>query len=55
MTKSRRDKQHRALVLALEGLYPEPEVVRAVLAPEDGITKRIVDLGEYWLAHFDLL
>ena len=35
-----------AITLGLGGLYPAPEVVRAILAPEDGVTKRIVDLGE---------
>jgi hypothetical protein len=42
---SQRDKQHRGITLGLGGLYPEPEVVRAILAPEDGVTKRIIDLG----------
>ena len=44
---SGRDKQHRGITLGLGGLYPEPEVVRAILAPQDGVTKRIVDLGQY--------
>jgi len=43
---SDRDKQHRAITLALGGLYPAPEVVHAILAPENGIKKRILDLGE---------
>jgi hypothetical protein len=43
----RRDKQHRAITLGLGGLYPAPEVVRAVLAPQDGVTKKILDLGEH--------
>jgi hypothetical protein len=42
-----RDKQHRAITLGLGGLYPAPEAVRAVLAPQDGLTKKILDLGEH--------
>jgi hypothetical protein len=41
-----RDKQHRAIKLGMGGLYPAPEVVRAILAPQEGVTKRIVDLGK---------
>jgi hypothetical protein len=44
---SSRDKQHIAISLSLGGLFPAPEVVREILAPQDGIAKRIVDLGEY--------
>jgi hypothetical protein len=43
----RRDKQHKGITLGLGGLYPEPEVVRAILAPQDGVTKKIIDLGQY--------
>ncbi|KIM23690.1 hypothetical protein M408DRAFT_45059, partial [Serendipita vermifera MAFF 305830] len=37
--------QHRAISIGLGGLYPTPEVVRAVLAPQEGVIKRILDLG----------
>jgi hypothetical protein len=43
---SDRDKQHSAITLALGGLYPAPEVVHAILSPQDGIQKKILDLGE---------
>jgi hypothetical protein len=39
------NKQHIAVVLGLGALYPARDVVRAVLAPEDGVTKKILDLG----------
>lgn len=42
---ARLNKQHVALVLGLGDLYPEPETVRAILAPVEGETKRILDLG----------
>lgn len=42
---NRLDKQHRAYCIILQGLYPDPETVRAVLAPEAGVTKRIMDIG----------
>jgi hypothetical protein len=41
-----RNKQHMAFVLALGGLYPTPQIVNAVLAPEEGVQKRILDLGK---------
>lgn len=41
----RLDRRHRAICLVLGGLYPAPEVVRAVLAPEEGVMKRVLDLG----------
>jgi hypothetical protein len=40
-----RDKQHIGVVLGLGGLFPAKEVVQAVLAPQDGQTKAILDLG----------
>jgi hypothetical protein len=40
-----RDKQHIAVVLALNGLYPAKDVVRTVLTPQDGGRKSILDLG----------
>ncbi|KAG8808717.1 hypothetical protein FRC17_003817, partial [Serendipita sp. 399] len=42
---SRLDKQHTAVVLGLGGLYPAREEVQAILAPQKGETKRILDLG----------
>ncbi|KIM23714.1 hypothetical protein M408DRAFT_27671 [Serendipita vermifera MAFF 305830] len=42
---NRLDKQHRAITLGLGGLYPAPDVVRAVLAPQEGVSKRVLDLG----------
>lgn len=39
--------QHRAITIYLGGLYPAPETVHTILAPQDGVTKRIVDLGEF--------
>ncbi|KIM23716.1 hypothetical protein M408DRAFT_251572 [Serendipita vermifera MAFF 305830] len=41
----RLDKQHRAITLGLGGLYPAPDVVRAILAPQEGVSKRALDLG----------
>jgi hypothetical protein len=41
-----RNKQHMALLLAVGGLYPAPNVVNAVLASEEGVQKRILDLGK---------
>jgi hypothetical protein len=35
-----------AVVLGLNGLYPDPDLVHAVLAPENGVTKRILDVGK---------
>lgn len=40
-----RNKQHVALILALGGLYPARKVVQAALAPQDGVERRILDLG----------
>ncbi|KAG8834001.1 hypothetical protein FRC18_002742 [Serendipita sp. 400] len=42
---ARLDKQHTAIILGLGGLYPAREEVRAALAPQEGETKRILDLG----------
>jgi hypothetical protein len=47
----RRNKQHTAIILGLGGLYPEPETVQAILAPEEGETKRILDLGRCFDLH----
>ncbi|KIM23693.1 hypothetical protein M408DRAFT_332186 [Serendipita vermifera MAFF 305830] len=41
--------QHRAVRIALGGLYPTPETVRAVLNPQEGVTK------EYWTSVSALL
>lgn len=41
-----RDKQHIAVVLGLGGLYPAKDTVRALLAPQTGEQKAILDLGE---------
>ena len=40
-----RNKQHTAIVLGLGGLFPDPETVQAILAPEEGEKKRILDIG----------
>ena len=40
-----RDRQHLAHVIGLGGLYPCPEQVEALLAPAQGETKYILDLG----------
>jgi hypothetical protein len=40
-----RNKQHIAFVLGVGGLYPNAEIVRAVLAPQEGTQKKILDLG----------
>ncbi|PVG04450.1 S-adenosyl-L-methionine-dependent methyltransferase [Serendipita vermifera] len=42
---TRLNKQHVAVVLGLSGLYPDPDLVHAVLAPGNGEPKRILDLG----------
>jgi hypothetical protein len=36
-----------AITLGLGGLYPAPEVVHAILSPQGGIQKKILDLGKY--------
>ena len=41
----RLDKQHVTHILALGALYQDRESVRRVLAPEDGVEKRILDCG----------
>jgi hypothetical protein len=33
------------VVVGVGGLYPNAEIVRAVLAPQEGIQKKILDLG----------
>jgi hypothetical protein len=44
--KSYRDKQHIAMVLGLSGnLFPDPDVVEAILRPAEGERKRVLDLG----------
>jgi hypothetical protein len=40
------NKQHTAVTLALGGLYPAGDVVQAVLRPQDGEKKAILDLGK---------
>jgi hypothetical protein len=50
-----RNKQHTAIVLGLGGLYPEPETVQALLAPNDGEKKRILDLGRYFALHVECM
>ncbi|KAG8868469.1 hypothetical protein FRC20_003315 [Serendipita sp. 405] len=42
---TRLEKQHIAVVIGLGGLYPAKEEVQAVLKPQEGETKRILDLG----------
>lgn len=42
---ARLDKQGSAIAIAFNGPYPCPEVVEAVLLPEEGRTKRILDIG----------
>ena len=42
-----RDKQHLIQLVTVGGLYVPREEVQAALAPEPGITKRILDLGEH--------
>jgi hypothetical protein len=39
------NKQHIAFTLGVGGLYPDAATVKAILAPEEGKTKRILDLG----------
>ncbi|CAG8651721.1 2079_t:CDS:10, partial [Acaulospora colombiana] len=41
----RLDKQHAAHLIGLGGLYPCPDLVERILAPEIGITKEVLDLG----------
>jgi hypothetical protein len=45
-----RNKQHIAVTLALGGLYPARDVVQAILRPQDGEKKAILDLGK-WNEH----
>ncbi|PVG04206.1 S-adenosyl-L-methionine-dependent methyltransferase [Serendipita vermifera] len=42
---SRLDKQHVALAVAIGELYPNAEVVEALLAPDNGPPKKIADIG----------
>jgi hypothetical protein len=46
MSENAQHKQRTIIVLALGGLYPAPQIVNAVLAPEEGVQKRILDLGK---------
>lgn len=39
------DKQHTAITLGLGGLYPEAANIPAILQPQQGETKKILDLG----------
>lgn len=40
-----RDKQHLVQLVCVGGLYVPKADVQAMLAPEPGVTKRILDLG----------
>lgn len=40
-----RDKQHWMNLVSVGGLYAPRDLVRAVLAPEQGLQKRVLDLG----------
>ncbi|KAG8762237.1 hypothetical protein FRC15_008604, partial [Serendipita sp. 397] len=42
---TRLDKQHTAIILGMGGLYPAAEQVKAILQPEPGNAKRVLDLG----------
>ncbi|PVF94108.1 hypothetical protein CPB86DRAFT_713818 [Serendipita vermifera] len=42
---TRLEKQSVALVIAMGGLYPCPEVIESILNPEDGQPKHILDIG----------
>ncbi|EJD53301.1 S-adenosyl-L-methionine-dependent methyltransferase [Auricularia subglabra TFB-10046 SS5] len=42
---SRLDKQHLMLLVAIGGLYIAKDTVRRALAPEEGVQRRILDLG----------
>lgn len=46
------DKQNTCFLVALEGLYPCPDLVERVLAPRTGEVIEIIDLGE--IAYFML-
>ncbi len=39
--------------MAMGGLYAAPDVVRSILAPQEGQTKRILDIGMLYLRAFD--
>lgn len=44
-----RNGQHVCIKLIFGGLYPYKEIVQEVLAPTDGQSKRILDLGTpFW-------
>jgi hypothetical protein len=43
----RRNKQHAALTLALDGLYLARDTVKAILAPQEGKNKTVLDLGPF--------
>jgi hypothetical protein len=40
-----REKQSVALVIAMGGLYPCPDIIEAILDPTDGQPKAILDIG----------
>jgi hypothetical protein len=40
-----REQQSLALMIAMGGLYPCPEVIESVLSPSYGQAKRILDVG----------
>ncbi|PVG02066.1 S-adenosyl-L-methionine-dependent methyltransferase [Serendipita vermifera] len=42
---NRLNLQHQAITIGLGGLYPEKDVVQAALAPQEGYTKQVLDLG----------
>lgn len=42
---SRLNKQHMAIGLGLQGLFPNGDIVRAILQTKDGEGKSILDLG----------
>lgn len=39
---------HRAMSACLDGLYPCKETIQAILSPNTGGTKRILDIGELY-------
>lgn len=41
-----RNWHHESIRLSLGGLYPCQELVRRILAPSEGETKRVLDLGK---------
>lgn len=49
---SRLDRQHEMLKLHIGGaLYTEPELIKRVLAPDQGLRPKVLDVGQSTVIH----